>query len=277
MPIAPASSTPPQSFTIGDLILDSLIETGAVSPGEGLDDDADLAQWALRKSNYMFDIWNARRPFVYSYLFGLYTMVAGLSPHTIGNSGAATFDTSPNPRPVDIVSASLLLNGSSGPSTVDQPITIHRDNGAWWAAMQTKSIETNVPTDLYYDPTYPDGSLYFWPVPNAQMSVRLQTWTSISSFTSITDPIGGPNGPGTMPQGYRAGMMYTLAEHLAGPLGKELKASTAKAAAEARKAIFGNNIKSPRMRTRDAGMPRAGGKGDYFNWMTGGAPGGRPE
>lgn len=276
MPIAPPATIEPLSFTIGDVILDALIETGAVSPGEGLDDDADLAQWALRKSNYMLDTWNARRPFVYSWLFSLYTLQAGLSPHTIGNSGAATFDTSPNPRPVFIESAALLLNSSSSTGLVDQPIKI-RDR-AWWAAEQTKNIQTNIPTDLFYDPTFPDGSLYFWPVPNAANQVRLQLWQAISTFVSITDPIGGPSGPGTMPQGYRAAMMMTLAECLAPGLNKTLKPSTAKQAMEARKAIFGNNIKSSRMSTRDAGMPNAGkGKRADFNWATGGRPGGPAE
>ncbi len=275
MPIAPAGSTPPLTFTIGDLILDALIETGAVSPGEGLDDDSDMAQWALRKSNYMIDMWSARRPFVYSWLFNLYTLQAGLSPHTIGNSGAATFDTTPNQRPVFVESAALLLNSSSSTGLVDQPIKI-RDR-AWWAAQQTKNIQTNIPTDLFYDATYPDGSLYFWPVPNSGFQVRLQLWQSISSFTQITDPIGGPNGPGTLPQGYRNAMMVTLAEYLAPGLNKTLKPATAKQAMEARKAIFGNNIRSPRMATRDAGMPKSTGKRGDFNWMTGGRPGGPPE
>jgi len=270
-PIAPPASETPLAYTVEDIVTDALIETGALSPGEPL--EADVGQWAFRKLNYLVDIWSAKKPFVWSYVYNVYTLQAGLSPHTIGNSGVATFDTSPNPRPTRLESAALLLNIS--PGQVDQIINV-RDHD-WWAVNQVKSIQTNVPTDVYYDPTYPDGSLYFWPVPNSANQVRLQFWQAISQFVEITDPIGGPEGPGTLPQAYRAAMMLSLAETLCPGLNKSVKAETVKGAMEARKAVFGNNDKSPRQRSHDSGMPKSGQAKPDFNWATGGLPGGPPE
>ena len=276
-PITPPPSPPaPIAYTALDVITDAFIEIGATAPGE-YPADAE-AQWGFRKLNYLVDEWQAQAGKVYSYQYIVETLVAGLSPHTIGPSGVATFDTAPFPRPVRLESAALLLNTSTPTGLVDLPMNI-RDHD-WWALNQVKAIQTNVPTDVYYDPTSPDGSLYFWPVPNAQQQVRLQFWNMIASYTAITDPLGGFGGPGTLPPAYRSALMYTLAERLIAGSNRPASPELKEAAKVARAALFANNGKSPRITTQDAGMPRSGSKsgtrGD-FNWATGGAPGGPPQ
>lgn len=252
-----------------DVIQGALIEIGALAPGEIV--DGDVGQWALSKLNDLIDSWQAMSVYVYSYQYNTYTLTAGLSPHTIGPTG--TFVLSP--RPVRLESAAQLLN--SGPSLVDLPINI-RDHD-WWAQNQVKNIQTNVVTDVYYDPTSENGSLFFWPVPNGANQVRLQFWNTVNQFTAITDPIGGPAGPATLPQGYRNALKLTLAELLCPGAQKEATKELVGAALLARKAIMGNNDKSPRIQSCDFGMPKAnvgGARGD-FNWMSGGRAGGPPE
>jgi hypothetical protein len=283
MPSAPPVGTEvPLSYRVFDIVNDAFIETGAWAPGEEANRNQEEAQWGFRKFNYLTDIWQAKQFYVFSYAFNAYTMKANLNPQTIGPSGTATFSTNGQPRPVRIESATLLLQSSAGPSSANPGLVdlkINMRDRQWWADQSVKQIQTNVPTDLYYDPTSPDGSLYFWPVTNCTRQVRLQTWQTVSQFVSIQDPIGGPGGPGTLPPAYRAALMQTLAEMLQAGLNKAPSASLASAALQARAAVFGNNVKSPRISTQDCGMPqaKASGQKQDFNWAYGNYPGGRPQ
>ncbi len=229
---------PATQYTALDLCTDAAIECGLIAPGEAMDGGNVDPMWVFRKLNYLVDVWQALKFYVYSYQFNLYTLTAGLSPHLIGplaSTPSATFSTGEQPRPVKIVGGATILNPAG--TLVDAPILNMRD-AEWWKNNQTKEIQTNVPTDLYYDPTSPLGSLYFWPVPNAQVQVRLQLWQSVSQFDSITDPIGGPGGAGTLPQAYRAALMLTLAESLLPGAQKEAHPVLVAAALAAREALY---------------------------------------
>lgn len=266
------------TYTANDLITDAFIEIGACAPGE--QPSSDESQWGLRKLNDLLDTVQALSSWVYGRIWQQCTMVAGLSPHLIGpadQTPTPTFSTGDDPRPVRIEGAAQLQS----PNTATEVrFLINCDhNKDWYQALQTPLIQTNVVTDLYYDPTSPLGSIYFWPVPNTGNSVELQLWQTVHQFEAITDPIGGPGGAGIWPPGYRNAIKLTLAEMLLPGSQREEHPTLTTAAMKARAAVIGNNLKSPTMRTQDSGMPKAGRTGvrGDFNWVTGGAPGGRPE
>jgi hypothetical protein len=203
VPILPPSSETALTYRVYDLVRDALIEIGSVAPGEN--PSPDEALWAFRKLNEVIDVWQALRRYTYSYQFLVFNFIAGVNPVLMGPSPVANWSVPQ--RPVRLESAALILNSPSS-TPVDIPINI-RDKD-WWALNQVKSISTNVPTDVYPDYTWPDASLYFWPVINAAYGCRVQIWTVVSQFDSIQDPIGGPGGVGTMPPGLRTALKLTL-------------------------------------------------------------------
>lgn len=251
MPIAPPSSETPIQYSIQDIILDALIEIGMLSPGE--QPGGDTVQWAFRKANLVLDTWSARKNYVPFTTFAAYTLTPNLSPHTIGPGIGATFNVPQ--RPVKVMRATLILNNVS--PVVEIPLNI-KDEQWWMDDVSIKGLTSQNPTDLFYSADFPNGSLYFWPVPKVAYGVRLNLWGLLAQFASITDEIGGPGSSiTTMPPGYRNALMLTLAETLCSGGEKEASQTLIASAAAARLAVFGNNSPTVRMSTRDSGVPGA--------------------
>lgn len=268
MPITPPVTEAPLTYTVGDIIHDALIEIGITSPGEP--DDPDTAQWAFRKINYNFDTWATSKKYVYASVFTDYTLPVNLTKAadgsakaTIGPAPGATYFAAQ--RPVKILSAAAIINNTTPP--VLAPIQI--DDNQWWAGVTLPGISSMYPTNLFYNPTFPNGELYLWPIANTAFGLRLETWVLLSQFSSITDPIGGPGASMTVPPGYRNAIMLTLAESLqsGSEKGNQLLASSA---AAARAAVFGNNSPCPNISTLDSGMPgnQEGRRSTTFSYRT---------
>lgn len=247
----------PITYTVLDIITDSAIEANIIAPGDDL--PGDVAQWAFRKANNLLDYWSAKKNYVYTTNFEVFTLVPNLSPHTIGPGG--TFVQTQ--RPVKIVSGNVVLNNVT--PNIDLPLNIRDDQ--WWNQNSIKALTAQFPTDLYYSANWPLGQIYFWPVPTAAYLARLELWQLLSQFENITDPIGGPgSGVGTMPPGYRNAFMLTLAQMLLPGGQKELSISLAASGAAARQAVFGNNTKPPRIDTADFGCPDGTTDAEIFNY-----------
>ncbi len=242
------------SYTAGQIVNNALLESNILAAGEVA--NADDANWGLQKLNDMLDEWAARKAYVYATVFELFTLQAGLSPHTIGPSGTFAW----NQVPVRLESSALVLNSGT---QVDVPMQIR--DADWWAQNRVKQIATSVPTDVYYEPDQPNGSLFFWPIPNVNYQVRLGLWTLLAQLAGLTTDM-------VLPPGYRQAVTLSLAENLCNSFGKEIGPTLARRAQLARKAIQGNNDKSPRIGTADFGMPEAGrssGRRSDFNWEDG--------
>jgi hypothetical protein len=204
--------------------------------------------------NQQLNYWAARDCYAYTTNFQLWNLTAGHQPHLIG-PGLPPPDFDVPTRPVNIVSAAIVLPGQS---PVDLPLNI-RDN-AWWANQQVKDITSSIPTDLYYEPDYPNGSLYFWPIPNGGNGVRLQTTVFLQQFQALDDAF-------IAPQAYQAAVALTLAEELSDIWGTTPPPNLARRALKARDAVQSNNNLAPRIASADWGTFTSPA-GD-FNYMTG--------
>ena len=153
-------------MTIGDLITSALRELGIVdltaTPG------AELSALGLTLTNRILDRWNAQHGALYSTVHSsLVAFTAGLNPHTIGVSADSPTWTVSTNRPVEILG--VRVTGDDGETFT--PLTPR--SADWWHALQAPGTSADYPTDFYFDPTWPNGSLYFYPEP-ASASIKAQ-------------------------------------------------------------------------------------------------------
>lgn len=236
-----------------DLISDALKEIGALAPGEqpSTDDEPDV----LRKLQRVIDSLNAKRQMIYTTSFTVFNLGVQNNPYLIGPG--ATFDV--NQRPVEIPSISLILSQSTG-GTVELPL-MPRDND-WWAMQQIKNLQSTLPTDYYYSPDWPNGSIYFWPVPTAVNQVRVELRAVITELTSYAQHF-------TMPPGYWDAVVYSLAEAISPMYERPVSPDLLRLKTQAIRDVEANNIKSPRLASDSPTQPGKSRARPDFNFLTG--------
>lgn len=244
---------PSNSVTVTalDIINAAGQEIGALAAGESFSGD-DQA-WVLQKLQRLIDRYNSRTPMVYNVNFSLFTLQANHQPHTIGPG--ADFDV--NQRPVKIMSAAVVLTQT--PSNIDVPMNIRDEE--WWANQRVKDLKSTYPTDVYYSPDWPNGQLFFWPIPQQQNGMRLQMAYVLPEITAYDQQF-------SMPPAYWDAIVYPLAISLCPSFKTEASSDLLRLGAQSLKAIETNNIASPRASTADAGMPGNNRRGG-FNYYSG--------
>lgn len=243
------------SVSVRSVLEDALHELNVLSPGESI--DGPSAAFCLRRLNTIFDTWNAQREAVYAELFEVFTLVPNQQNYTIGAAGSSPDWTTANHRPVQIDAANVVLNAIT--PNVRQPLRIQ--DYEWWAGVRVRDVSTAFPTDLYFEADWPLGVVHLWPKPSAAYGLEL--------VSRGTHDLATLDGTFSMPPGYQQAATLTLAEHVASGFGRQVTPQTAKLAREARAVIFGNNDVTPRLKTRDAGMPNGGARRrTTFNYLT---------
>lgn len=254
MPVIPGQGSgnpiPPGPNTVGQVITNALYEINVVAAGE-VPDPLEMA-FALSKYNQLADSWNIQQYYIYaSDLISVspvtgapFLLVPGLSPHTIGPPavGAApvpTFQLNYE-RPVRIVNANVILNNVN--PIVKFPLRM-RDKD-WYAFQRVPTIQTTLPTDLYYRPDWPLASLFFWPVPNFAYGVEFEIEDINVGATLLTQAFAAP-------PGYELALTLTLAELLSVAFERPLPQALPGAAMKARQAIQALNAQPPRISLDD--------------------------
>lgn len=232
-----------------DVITDAFVEIRVARAGDVL--APEMFDQGQRVANRLLDLWNANRRAVYADVIADFTLTPNLSPHTIGPTG--TFVVTQ--RPVRIDAAQLNLGGSPNVFT---PVTVRDDR--WFRARGVPAITTSTPTDVFYNATWPNGTLYFYGVPTTAYGMRLWLRTLLSAITDPTIDF-------SLPPGYQQAITMTLAEALAPSNGQTASQATKDAGRLARDLVFGNNDDIPDLDTLDAGMPGVRGRG--YNFRTG--------
>lgn len=206
----------------------------------GTDPAPEDADFVLGKCNRILDNWNAERTTVCCETILQFALIASTNPITIGPSGMFGVTQ----RPVTIDAASVFVT-----TTVKQPIDCDHDY-RWWSRQSVPGQTSTFPTDLYYEPDWPNGKLFFWPVGTGNQTIELVTRTLLAALTL--------SGQVTLAPGYQDALTLTLAENIASAYRRPVTPELKDAAREARARAFGNNLIIPNLETQDSGMPQSG-------------------
>lgn len=192
----------------------------------------------------------------------------GATVGSTGVTGMAIYSTPPtdqfpnyvtaSARPVKIEAANIVLNNLN--PIVKCALRI-RDRD-WWIANTIPNVPSSIPTDLYYEPSFPNGQLFLWPEQDVNYLLELQVWTDLADITSLTQQF-------FLPQGYEDAVTYQLAVSLCPSYGRPLDQTLLGLATNAKLKIQNRNSYSPKIQTRDSGIPRGNRGGTLFNWLNG--------
>lgn len=227
------------------MITRSMRLAGVIGKGEAA--DADESADGLVALNAMLDSWQLERLFVYQIVQVSNTWPASTTSRTIGSGGNFT-----QQRPVKIDSAFVVDSNSNWyPVRVLQDRTEYDD-------LVSKTTASTLPEYLFMDTAYPLGVIYLYPVPSAELTLKLNTWQTLQSFALLTTEL-------SLPPGYQRAIEYSLAEEFGPEFGVVISNDVKKIANEARAAI--KRINAPSMTSRVenavASLGRLGGGGTW--------------
>lgn len=239
--------------TLGDIVTMALREVAVVAMADA--PDGDEMTTGLFLAAELYDAWNGSEQSQFTEQFLSFTLTPNLQPHTIGlTANAPTLVVTTN-RPVRILGANLVLNQFT--PNVNQPLDLW--DRAAWLAQPVQQLATQNPLALYYEPSWPNGSIFLWPVPTRAYGLQLEVMTPLASIVQTA--------PFTLPPSYQQAFRLTLAESMVGPFTVPMPQSLPGRALEARARCFANNTQVPRIRC-DAGFGR-GVRRSNFNYLTG--------
>ena len=238
----------------------SLQELG-VYGAQGTVSAAD-AEYCRDKLNLMLDEWSTRKRMAYVIRNQAFTFTTSAQSYTIGvTANSPTFTITAafgNTRPVKIERANLVVVAS----TPDNEIPLEVINVDQYADISMPALSAGQPSRLYYQPTFPNGTLWPWPYPTTTTNqLRLWMWQQIVevALADVTTEI-------SLPPGYKNALMLSLAEALSGgAFGKTLTPELEAKASRARANIQSLNTAPPLLATDELGSRVRGHSQVGFN------------
>lgn len=139
------------------------MEVRVIAPGEPV--RAEDYQTGFELAQELIDNWNTQALTVTSVKRTVFDLTADKGgpddPYTIGTGG--DFDTDPAERP-NLIRNAALLDNTNASQPFEMFLPVITDDAYAYTAI--KSLSNDFPTQLYYSPTSPLGTIILWPIPN---------------------------------------------------------------------------------------------------------------
>lgn len=207
--------------TASDLIKSSLRAIGAIASGET--PSASEQSDALDVLNDILEEWSNDGFMIFEKKVEEFTFTPDTASYSIATG--ATFNSA---RPQVILEARVKKAGEQ----YEYPLKVlsHQE----WARIAQKTLSADLPTSVYYNRTYPSGTLYFWPVPDAANTLVLHSLKPLTAIASAATTL-------SYPPGYKKALKYVLASELAPEFGRPLDPKVEQIARDSKAAIARSN------------------------------------
>lgn len=161
-----------------DIIQDAAEKLGVYAPGETIT-AADAAR-GLAMLNDMVNQWADEYLYVYQLVPTNITLVGTQGVYTIGLVSGSTINQQ---RPVRIETGPGAAFVAGTPN-----LPVNVVSGIEWASIESIGSGAGSPDTLFYNPTYPNGTLNVAPVPTGAGTLTFQAWQPIRVFTALNNP-----------------------------------------------------------------------------------------
>jgi hypothetical protein len=230
----------------------ALRQVGVYGPGDSIDDD-DMAT-AFGWLNDMLDAWKLDQLTMLVREIETWPLVALQEVYTIGPGG--NFNRQ---RPPAGIQAASIMDYNNAAQPLELPIPLLLTNE--WQNVPVKQVQSGLPTAGHYEPTYPLGKLYLWPVYNAS-NIKVKTYidTALETFAAYTTTYD-------FAPGYLITIQMNLAVYMAPDFGVDMQnyPTVLALASQTLGDLRRSNIK-PVVIGVD---PEITARGDEFNYYTG--------
>jgi hypothetical protein len=228
--------------TVWNTLFDAALSEIGVLEAGGTGATADRT-YCLGHVNRMLSGWSAEIGPIFAETVDSLTWASGNASRTIGTG--ADLNTT---RPEKVIAAYYRDGGD------DIPIAVlsHQRYQAIW----DKALTSSDPRVLAYNPTMTTGTLYMWPVPSGNITLRLVSYKPFTAISDATQDSG-------LPSGYEAAIVPNLAIRIAPAFGAVVSPDTRAEARKAKAVLTAANLIPQPMK------PEYGGEvGDEINLWT---------
>jgi hypothetical protein len=239
-----------------DLINLALLDAGVIGVGQTANAEDTNNAWT--RLNWLLQQWQRKRYLVFQ-MQELGLTSTGANSYSVGPGG--DFATPIRPDRLDNGCYFRQLVQSS-PNQVDYPLELIE---SWedYSRICLKQLQT-FPAYIFYDPGYPLGTVYFWPVPQASIYemfilAKINLSTLFTSQTVVLDQI--------LPNEYFQALYLSLAEILRTAYRLPVDPILVQRAKESREVLRGANTALARLRMPDS-MIRPGVYNPYSDQIT---------
>lgn len=186
--------------TPADIIKLVLKDTGVIGVGQTA--AAEDTNDCFDTLNMMVGEWASKRWLLYQ-LLDLSVVSTGAQTYTVGPGG--NIDTGAMQRPDRLEDGCFFrqLVSASSPNKIDYPLEILQSREDY-SRIGLKQLGT-IPQYIFYDPGYPLGTIYPWPIPATTLyEIHILVKSQLSQFANLATSIN-------LPSQYYAALRYNLA------------------------------------------------------------------